>query len=233
VPEACTTLLGDCEADLQSLLVSIEENGWWELFYARIGCGLTEIGYDFGLGGSVYVFDTNGTLVGYSFFGDVGWGPCTNWQYQRGEHIGDCPDLRDCALALDAAETGVLCRCPCPEPPPDNGVAIVEASCVERPSIGWGCADGPRPWTVSGTGLDGTIRTGCGATVMTFMFEEDDLECVWIDTEELVGQTRWSKTPTGCNGVTAFHNGVPYVSCADESICAFGDADVGPYERCP
>lgn len=232
VTEACTALFADCPTDLQAMLDPIEGQSPAEGDFVRIGCGLTEIGNDGGLGGSTFVFDANGTLVGYRIFSDISWGPCPSAQYQRGEHLGDCPDLRECTLSLEATATGELCRCPCPDPPPEDGIATVEAACVKRSGIG--CAETLDRWgNFAELTIDGTLRTGCATTAVTIRDDRDELECLYDVTGHLVGETRRSKISTGCYGVTGWHDGVTYESCPEETYCWFGPDDFGTPRRCP
>lgn len=224
IPAACVLAQNACPPDLTSYLAQIEGSVGFEHFYARSGCGLTELELDGGYGGGVRVFGTDGQIVGYASYLDTTYGPCDQFQYQRGLHIATCPDARECVIAPDAAETGQLCRCACPNPPPDNGVAQVDAKCVDRPSRGWTCPETLLQWgeLSDATSPNATLRTGCSGSIVEMQENEGVLACVYDADRKLVGLERHSAGPTGCAGVNGWQAGSTYSTCPSERTCRSG-----------
>jgi hypothetical protein len=233
VLSACNLVSGgDCPADLTTYLESIAQADSLATYTAHRGCGLIEIVGNVGLGGCNFDFGDDGTLVGYQCSSDYPYGACDGYAYQRGVHLQDCPSDEACLVAPDAAETGELCRCGCPESPPPDGVAVVDVQCVsplgqlDRCSKwldGWGDLGHPSD------GETGRVLGGCGAILVELTGDAGTLGCVYDDLHHaLVGERYTEAGEMTCSGVITRVGGTTYESCADEVSCVFGQLSTDP-----
>ena len=223
IAAACElSMPGSCSPDLMSYLRQIPR---LDGYYARSGCGLTEIAAGVRPFIDLRVFDSDGKLVGYQAEGDLPFGACHGSIYQRGMHIAACPDVRECAIAPDAGETGQLCRCACPDPPPADGIAIDDPECGEHPNRPRACWQTLVEWgdLRRVTTEEGRVHTGCGATVIDrYLREGGVFSCIYGADEQLVGSRLTSVVGTGCPGVNGWQSGYKYSACTQEALCYFG-----------
>ena len=222
---ACRLVDTNCRADLESYYSLITSYQGFQDYFARQGCGVTEIHLDNRRSPATEVdFDSRGALMGYVAADDRDYGPCTTGRYERGQHLGDCPDVRECALAPKAATAEQVCLCACPDPPPADGMGRVDIACVDRPSREITCPPDAGSWDdLTLSGLTGFALTGCDRTLIEFTDEAGTLGCIYDGTGALAGERYESAGPTGCSGVVGWQGGLEYTSCDDEKRCVFGN----------
>lgn len=221
VGDACALLLDPCPSDLTAALEAINTETQ-SYYFARVGCGMTELAASWGLGGLRLSFDADGALVGFGLGSDTTWGPCEQIRYELGTSLEACSEVRDCALSPDAAQTGMVCRCACPDPPRVDGLSSGDLECVYRPGYGAiTCLDQLSKWVLPSSGVNGLIRRGCEMTELLWAENGDELRCLYDSSEALVGASRIG--PDACPGVNGWTNGEAF-SCDPESACVFGVA---------
>ena len=232
---ACLFVVPDCPATLDEFLTYVTEFGVFSLYSVVEADGLREVRNVSSYSGRAFSFDEGGMLAGWETWGDTLWGPCNMGGYQQGRILGDYHEtpanVHRCELARDALETGILCDCPCPEPPPENAIYEAPEACL---SVGAGTPGGASPDCASSfadqrnhaLSRGATMRTGCGVRTITLddPFPSLPLDCAYDDAGMLLGgeRHRGDDPRDECPGVDVFRTGAPPVDCADEIICYFG-----------
>jgi len=223
VVAACSQL-GECPRDFASAVTNLGPN-IPPYIYARVGCGVTSVILNAGLGGSAWTFDSDGNLIGYSLFSDTSWGPCGQASYEAGTTYDACTEYRDCALNPDGT-LAEPCLCPCPDPPPVDGVVESPSACVYEPGpYSFQCPDYASSWDSMNSLGFGTIRKGCGDwTQVEWVYQDLHVRCVYGENDVVIGAER-DVTADTCSGVTGWRYGETYPTCGDDQSCAFGGDD--------
>ncbi|HTQ04587.1 MAG TPA: hypothetical protein VMI54_12055 [Polyangiaceae bacterium] len=220
--DACAAL-GGCPQTLRGYLATghvAPQN------YARVGCGLTEIrDVDSGaVTSNTYVFDGTGALVGLdrSVSSSDDAGPCGTGEYSFGTLIDACDAVRECHIPKDAADTGDVCGCDCPDPPPASGVFATTPDCVYPANPISDCEPALSGELAHYGDAGLTLRSGCGFVVTG---DASSVQCSYDDTGTLAGAYRADPASTLCGGVTGLQTGQPYVYCHAETSCRWGPSD--------
>lgn len=216
VKDACDALGSGCP---QTLRAYVATGHGAPRSYARVGCGLTEI-RDVDTNGSqtnAYVFDDTGALVGFDRTYRDDSALCATGEYTFGAALADCDDVRECRIAADAADTGVVCGCACPDPPPKDGVLTTTAECVYPVHPIADCQG------LFGELTDGVVlRYGCGFYVTSY---PNAVTCIYDAMETFVGALREDDASQTCAGVTLLQTEAGYTPCDAEQSCVWGTTD--------
>ena len=236
---ACSLVTTICPATLEEFLIDVTETGIFSGYSVVEADGLREIRAALYESAHAYSFDEDGMLVGWEMVLHSSFGPCGEFTYRHGRLLGAYHEtgvgLHRCGLAPDALETGVLCDCPCPEPPPENAIYDAPVACLAFGD--WPTRQSCPPTFPSTGGLASNrfapvpMRTGCGVRTITL----DELDCAYDDAGMLLGgeRHRGDDLRDECPGVDAYRTGAPPVVCADETTCYFGSMPPAGSTPCP
>jgi len=211
--DACDALLvGGCPQTLLGYLATRPQS------YARVGCGITEIRDESSDGSqnNTYAFDETGALVGFDRVYRDDSAFCATGEYTFGTLIGACDSVRECNIPMDAAKTGKVCGCDCPDPPPDDGVFATTPDCVlpVHAGPGAGCDSGVLGELSAGD----VLRYGCGFYVTG---DASTLTCTYDANGAFLGASREDSASAFCAGVTTLQTGQRYVPCDAEKTCVW------------
>jgi hypothetical protein len=233
---ACEFVIPDCPMTLDEFLTRVTADGRFSYSFVEAD-GLRELRNVYQFGGHALSFDEDGMLAGWEAWIDSSFGPCGLPGYRQGRLLGETyatpADVHRCALARDALETGELCDCPCPDPPPENGIYESDA-CLWIPN--WShCAatfDEQR-YTASTTTNGGSVRAGCGVRTITLSLSP--IDCAYDETGALLGaeRHRGEDLRNECPGVEAYRSGAAPMDCDDETVCWLGNSPPPGSDPCP
>jgi hypothetical protein len=247
--QAAPTLLAACEVvrqtgcpgTLDEFLVDWNDLGAAAYVVVEVD-GLREIRTARQYDGHAFSFDEDGMLAGWESWNHSPHGPCLEFGYKQGRILGGGretpPGVHRCSLATDALETGILCDCPCPEPPPENAIHDGPEACLSVPdSMLMGSWPRCAATIVEHQSLLAAMRTvapmraGCGVRTVTL----DELDCAYDDGGMLLGgeRRRGDEPRNECPGVDAYRSGAPPTDCADETICYLGATPPAGFTPCP
>lgn len=230
---ACEFVVYDCPATLDQFLTHATELGSFGYSVVEAD-GLREVRAVSTFGGHAFSFDEAGMLAGWEAWSDTTYGPCWQVSYEQGRILGDYistpPGVHRCDLAHDALETGELCDCPCPQPPPEDGIHDGSDECLVVGT--WPkCLPTFAQQRDAASNVGATMRSGCGVRTITLW----NLDCAYDDAGTLLGgeRHRGEDERDECPGVDAYRSGAPPVECEAETTCYFGPAPPAGSEPCP
>jgi hypothetical protein len=109
--------LRPCGATLSEYLNQLQALGMTGVQQQLVeGCGTRSVGSDPGLSGSVYTYDSNDQLIGYTIWNDYPYGPCSALRYSAGtgrttllKASSSCASDKVCVLSSVADAASLHC----------------------------------------------------------------------------------------------------------------------------